>query len=84
MVVHELTHSNELLFRYYTSNVSGTMVHCNPSLPPEGGATHRTDPQATWAEWVGEYGNDKRSTLSNMPTDDELLQWARAKLGMTI
>ena len=31
---------------------------------------------------AGKYGNDKGSTLEPLPTDDQLLAWAREKLSM--
>ena len=31
---------------------------------------------------AGKYGNDKGSTLEPLPTDEQLLAWAREKLSM--
>ena len=38
--------------------------------------------QPSFNEWQDKFGNDKGSTLGNLPTDEELLTWARTKLGM--
>ena len=41
---------------------------------------------AAWPDLLrgcaGKYGNDKGSTLEPLPTDDQLLAWAREKLSM--
>jgi hypothetical protein len=37
-------------------------------------------PAADWAAWTGKYGNDPGSSLGALPSDDELLSWAREKL----
>ena len=70
---------------YYTSNVSGTTVNADcPESPPGSNncGNRRGMVQPTFAEWTGKYWNDKGSTLSPLPTDAQLLAWAREQLGM--
>ena len=52
----------------------------DPSFPGSCGRDKVTQP--SFATWQDEFGNDKGSVLSSLPTDDELLRWAREKLGM--
>lgn len=40
------------------------------------------DDKPDWEEWTGKLDNDKGSTLSGLPSDDDLMKWARAKLDM--
>ena len=35
-----------------------------------------------WDDWQHKYGSDSGSTLQGLPSDDELIGWAREKLGM--
>jgi hypothetical protein len=70
---------------YYTFNVSGTTVNCNctendPDFPGSCGRDKVTQP--SFATWQHGFGNDVGSTLSTLPTDEELIRWAREKLGM--
>ena len=44
--------------------------------------SRRNTTQPSWTDWTEVYGNDKGSTLSALPSDEELLGWARAKLDM--
>ena len=69
--------------QYYTSDPAATTVNCNCTQDPTNGYCI-TGPreQPTFAEWQDTLGNDKGSTLGMVPTDEELLGWARAKLGM--
>jgi hypothetical protein len=72
--------------QYYTSNVSGTTVNgaCPEDPPGSNNCGSRANTsQPSWEEWTVTHGNDKGSTLSELPTDEELLGWAREKLGMT-
>ena len=71
--------------QYYTSNVSGTTVNALcPEDPPGSNncGSRKGLQQPSFADWTGKYGNDKGSTLSPLPTDEQLLAWAREKLGM--
>ena len=70
---------------YYTSNVSGTIVNAFcPEDPPGSNncGSRKGLAQPTFSEWTAKYGNDQGSTLSPLPSDEELMGWARAKLGM--
>lgn len=71
---------------YFTSSPSDTSVNCDCVLDPEfPGSCGKNPPgykQPSFAEWQTKYGNDKGSTLNAVPSDEELLQWARAKLNM--
>jgi|TARA_B110000902_G_scaffold255806_1_gene321638 hypothetical protein len=50
---------------YYTMNGTASM-NCNG--------------KPSWADWTGKHGNDAGSTLGGLPSDDQLIEWARAKL----
>ena len=70
---------------YFTSNVSGTTVNALcPEDPPGSNScgSRKGMAQPGFEEWTGKYGNDKGSTLSSLPSDEQLLGWARSKLGM--
>ena len=70
---------------YYTSDVVATTVNADCPVDPPGSnncGSRKGIAQPTFAEWTGKYGNDKGSTLSPLPSDEQLLAWAREKLGM--
>jgi hypothetical protein len=72
---------------YYTSAPAKTTVNCNCIEDPPGsnscgqGKAFKAV-QPSFAQWQTKHGNDKGSTLGGLPTDDELLGWAKEKLGM--
>ena len=71
--------------KYYTSNVSGTYVNADcPEQPPGSNncGNRKGIHQPSFDEWTQKYGNDQGSTLSPLPSDNELIAWAREKLGM--
>ena len=73
--------------QYFTRNVSGTTVNAYcPQLPPGSNncGSRKGFKQPTWEEWTMKYGNDKGSTLSPLPSDEQLLDWAREMLGMEL
>ena len=70
---------------YYTSDPEGTSVNALCPVDPPGSnncASRKGLTQPSWDEWTGKYGNDQGSTLSPLPTDEQLLTWAKEKLGM--
>ena len=70
---------------YYTSNVAGTTVNANCPVDPPGSnncGSRKGLQQPSFTDWTGKLGNDKGSTLSPLPTDEQLLSWAKEKLGM--
>ena len=61
---------------YYTSNVSGTIVNAFcPEDPPGSNncGSRKGLAQPTFSEWTAKYGNDQGSTLSPLPSDEELM-----------
>lgn len=70
---------------YFTSNTSATFVNANCPEDPVGSnncGSRKGMKQPSFLDWTTKYGNDKSSTLSPLPSDAELLSWARQKLGI--
>ena len=60
----------------------GITFSANEYYTMNGTAYLNCDDKPDWGEWTGTLGNDKGSTLSALPSDDDLMKWARAKLDM--